>query len=99
MKYGMFTWVKDFRIGCNMFAMVKTEVEGVGTQYGSIPYTCIDEQGRITKELSGLQMLLTGSPAQAIDLRTKSILVDDFRKANPDASEMDVLMFMASLYK
>lgn len=99
MKYGMFTWVRDFRIGCEMFAMVKTYVEGVGTQYGSISFKYLDEQGRITtKELNGLQMLLSNSPEKAIDMRAKSIMVDDFRKLNPEATDMEVMQYTAKLF-
>ena len=78
------------------FALIKDQHEG-RTFYGTIPYTELDENGRMKRELNGVQMRISWeSPADALNNRridvAMSRILDGFK-----AQGMDIYQAMAAM--
>lgn len=78
------------------FVLCKMKHE-IRTVYVTIPYTEIDEQGKIKRVLNGFEMCVGDDIKQAVKLRKHSILIKRFVKKNPNHTEKDLINFIMKL--
>ena len=58
-----------------------------GEYYGTIPYTELDENGKLKRQLNGFEIGIENSAEAALRYRWKQIQLKKFEKAHPEASE------------
>ena len=60
-----------------------TDTDFNKTWYGTIPYTELEEEGKMKRELNGIQMCITTEgPMEALEERRKDILITAYKKKN-----------------
>ena len=55
------------------FVLMEYTLDDNSVMYGTIPYTELDEQGRVKRRLNGLEVCLAHSIPSALDLRADDI--------------------------
>lgn len=83
----MKTIIKKLTLVGERFALVQNPGWGKGHQYGTIPYSEIDENGNLKRELNGFEMCVAATSKEAIESRRDSLLVRKWCEEHPDATE------------
>lgn len=58
-----------------------------GEYYGTIPYTELDESGKLKRQLNGFEIGIENSAEAALRYRWTQIQLKKFEKEHPEASE------------
>ena len=83
----MKTIIKKLILVGECFALVQNSAWGKGLQYGTIPYSEIDEHGNLRRELNGFEMCVAATSKEAVESRRDSLLVRKWCDEHPDATE------------
>lgn len=83
----MKTIIKKLTLVGERFALVQETKWGKDHQYGTIPYSEIDENGNLRRELNGFEMCVAATSQKAIESRRDSLLVRKWCDEHPDATE------------
>ena len=81
------------------FAIVKEPAWGETHQYGTIPYSEVDENGRIKRALNGFEMCCAASPEKAIEQREDVLLARKWKAEHPDATEIQEMNAVAEIIR
>lgn len=81
------------------FAIVKEPAWGETHQYGTIPYSEVDENGRIKRALNGFEMCCAASPEKAIEQREDVLLARKWKAEHPDATEVEEMNAIADIVR
>ena len=60
--------------------------------FGTIPYTELDEQGRMKRTLNGLQICMQPTASEAIRQRLLNIKLKKFKEENPNATDKEIIL-------
>lgn len=78
------------------FVLIRDTEKGE-TFFGTIPYSELDEKGRLKRELNGFDMCISWlNPGDALQLRINRLKVDKYESEGH--SKAEVMMFVASDY-
>nr|DAU98663.1 MAG TPA: hypothetical protein [Caudoviricetes sp.] len=83
----MKTIIKKLTLVGERFALVQETKWGKDHQYGTIPYSEIDERGNLRRELNGFEMCVAATSQKAIESRRDSLIVRKWCDEHPDATE------------
>lgn len=83
----MKTIIKKLTLVGERFALVQETKWGKDHQYGTIPYSEIDENGNLKRELNGFEMCVAATSKEAIESRRDSLLVRRWCEEHPSATE------------
>ena len=83
----MKTIIKKLTLMGECFALVQDSKWGKDHQYGTIPYSEIDENGNLKRELNGFEMCVAATSQKAIESRRDSLIVRKWCDEHPDATE------------
>ena len=83
----MKTIIKKLTLVGERFALVQETKWGKDHQYGTIPYSEIDERGNLRRELNGFEMGVAATSQKAIASRRDSRIVRTWCDEHPDATE------------
>lgn len=83
----MKTIIKKLTLVGERFALVQETKWGKDHQYGTIPYSEIDERGNLRRELNGFEMCVAATSKEAIESRRDSLLVRKWCDEHPCATE------------
>ena len=81
------------------FAIVKEPAWGETHQYGTIPYSEVDENGRIKRALNGFEMCCAASPEKAIEQREDVLLARKWKAEHPNATEVEEMNAIADIVR
>ena len=81
------------------FAIVKEPAWGETHQYGTIPYSEVDENGRIKRALNGFEMCCAASPEKAVEQREDVLLARKWKAEHPDATEIQEMNAVAEIIR
>ena len=81
------------------FAIVKEPAWGEDHQYGTVPYSEVDENGRIKRVLNGFEMCCAASPEKAIEQREDVLLARKWKAEHPDATEIQEMNAVAEIIR
>lgn len=81
------------------FAIVKEPAWGETHQYGTIPYSEVDENGRIKRALNGFEMCCAASPEKAIEQHEDVLLARKWKAEHPDATEIQEMNAVAEIIR
>ena len=81
------------------FAIVKEPAWGETHQYGTIPYSEVDENGRIKRALNGFEMCCAASPEKAIEQREDVLLARKWKAEHPGATEIQEMNAVAEIIR
>lgn len=79
------------------FILVREPKWGANNQYGTIPYSEIGENGKLKRELNGIQMCVANSVYNAVECRKDQILANRWTEAHPDATHEEQLKAVADI--
>ena len=75
------------------FVLIRDKKEGLpecyknGEYYGTIPYTELDENGKLKRQLNGFEIGIENSAEAALRYRWTQIQLKKFEKEHPEASK------------
>ena len=81
------------------FALVKEPAWGTDHQYGTVPYTEVDENGRLKRVLNGFEMCVAATPEEAIERREDVLLARKWKAEHPDATEVEEMNAIADIVR
>lgn len=95
----MKTVIKKVTIMDMDFALVREPEWGENHQYGTVPYSEVDENGRLKRVLNGFEMCCAASPEKAIEQREDVLLARKWKAEHPDATEIEELKAVADIVR
>ena len=95
----MKTVVKKVIIEGMDFAIVKEPAWGETHQYGTVPYSEVDENGRLKRVLNGFEMCVAATPKEAIERREDVLLARKWKAEHPDATEIQEMNAIAEIIR
>lgn len=95
----MKTAIKKVTIMGMDFALVQDPEWGADHQYGTVPYTEVDEDGRLKRVLNGFEMCVAATPKEAIERREDVLLARKWKAEHPDATEIEELKAIADIVR
>lgn len=95
----MKTVVKKVTIGGMDFALVREPEWGTDHQYGTVPYSEVDETGRLKRTLNGFQMCCAATIEKAIELREDVLLARKWKAEHPNATEVEEMNAIADIVR
>lgn len=95
----MKTVVKKIVIEGMDFALVREPEWGADHQYGTVPYSEVDEDGRLKRTLNGFQMCCAATIEKAIELREDVLLARKWKAEHPNATEADEINAVAEIVR
>lgn len=95
----MKTIIKKLTLMGESFALVQEPAWGEDYQYGTIPYSEVDENGRIKRVLSGFVMCCAASPEEAIEQREDVLLARKWKAEHPGATEIEEMKAVADIIR
>lgn len=81
------------------FALVREPAWGEDHQYGTIPYSEVDENGRIKRVLNGFEMCCAATPEKAIEQREDVLLARKWKAEHPGATEIEEMKAVADIIR
>lgn len=73
--------------------------ENNNTFYGLIPYSEIDENGKMKRMLNGFEMGIADSIPEAIENMQYNVRILDWQKTNPGYSETELIAFIKEMWQ
>ena len=95
----MKTVVKKVTIEGMDFALVREPEWGADHQYGTVPYSEVDENGRLKRVLNGLEMCVAATPEEAIERREDVLLARKWKAEHPGATEIEEMKAVADIIR
>ena len=95
----MKTVIKKVIIEGMDFALVHEPEWGADHQYGTVPYSEVDEEGRLKRVLNGFEMCVAATPEKAIESREDVLLARKWKAEHPDATEIEELKAIADIVR
>lgn len=95
----MKTVVKKVTIEGMDFALVQEPEWGADHQYGTVPYSEVDENGRLKRELNGFEMCVAATPEEAIEQREDVLLARKWKAEHPGATEIEEMKAVADIIR
>lgn len=95
----MKTIVKKVTIEGMDFALVREPEWGADHQYGTVPYSEVDEDGRLKRVLNGFEMCVAATIEKAIELREDVLLARKWKAEHPDATEIEEMKAVADIVR
>lgn len=95
----MKTVVKKVVIGGMDFALVREPEWGADHQYGTVPYSEVDEDGRLKRVLNGFEMCVAATPEEAIERREDVLLARKWKAEHPGATEIEEMNAIADIVR
>lgn len=95
----METITKKVTIEGMNFALVKEPEWGADHQYGTVPYSEVDEDGRLKRVLNGFEMCVAATPEEAIERREDVLLARKWKAEHPDATEIEEMNAIADIVR
>lgn len=90
---------KDFVLVQSSDPKYKNFIENNNTFYGLIPYTEIDEQGKMKRALNGFEMGIADSVPKAIENVQDNMRILKWKEENPQYSEMELIEFIKEMWE
>ena len=81
------------------FALVREPAWGEDHQYGTVPYSEVDENGCLKRVLNGFEMCCAASPEKAIEQREDVLLARKWKAEHPDATEIQEMNAVAEIIR
>lgn len=81
------------------FALVREPAWGEDHQYGTVPYSEVDESGRLKRVLNGFEMCCAASPEKAIEQREDVLLARKWKAEHPGATEIQEMNAVAEIIR
>lgn len=95
----MKTVVKKVTIEGMDFALVREPEWGADHQYGTVPYSEVDENGRLKRVLNGFEMCVAATPEEAIERREDVLLARKWKAKHPNATEVEEMNAIADIVR
>lgn len=95
----MKTVIKKVIIEGMDFVLIREPKWGEDHQYGTIPYSEIDEEGRLKRVLNGFGMCCAATVEKAIESREDTLLARKWKAEHPDATEIEELKAIAEIIR
>lgn len=95
----MKTVVKKVTIEGMDFALVREPEWDADYQYGTVPYSEVDEDGRLKRVLSGFEMCAAATPEEAIESREDVLLARKWKAEHPGATEIEEMNAIANIVR
>lgn len=96
----MKTVVKKVIIEGMDFALVREPEWGTDHQYGTVPYSEVDENGRLKRVLlNGFEMCVAATPEEAIERREDVLLAQKWKAKHPNATEVEEMNAIADIVR
>jgi hypothetical protein len=96
----MKTVVKKVVIEGMDFALVREPEWGTDHQYGTVPYSEVDENGRLKRALlNGFEMCVAATPEEAIERREDVLLAQKWKAKHPNATEVEEMNAIADIVR
>lgn len=90
---------KDFVLIQSSDPKYKNFTENNNIFYGLIPYTEIDEQGKMKRALNGFEMGIADSVPKAIENVQDNMRILKWKEENPEHSEMELIEFVKGMWE
>lgn len=81
------------------FALVQDPEWGTDHQYGTVPYSEVDENGRLKRVLNGFEMCVAATPKEAIERREDVLLARKWKAEHPDATDIEEMKAVADIVR
>ena len=95
----MKTVIKKVTIMGMDFALVQNPEWGESNQYGTVPYSEVDENGRLKRVLNGFEMCCSSTPEKAIERREDILLARKWKAEHPNATEVEEMNAIAEIVR
>ena len=95
----MKTVIKKLILVGECFALVQNPSWGKGHQYGTIPYSEIDEHGNLRRVLNGFEMCCAATIEKAIEHREDVLLARRWKAEHPNATEIEEMNAIAEIVR
>lgn len=95
----MKTIIKKLTLVGERFALVQETKWGKDHQYGTVPYSEVDENGRIKRVLNGFEMCVAATPEEAIERREDVLLARKWKAEHPGATEIEEMKAVADIIR
>lgn len=95
----MKTVVKKVVIEGMDFALVREPEWGADHQYGTVPYSEVDEDGRLKRVLNRFEMYVAATPEEAIERREDVLLALKWKAEHPGATEIEEMKAVADIIR
>lgn len=95
----MKTVVKKVTIEGMDFALVREPEWGADHQYGTVPYSEVDEDGRLKRVLNGFEMCCAATVEKAIESREDVLLARKWKAEHPGATEIQEMNAVAEIIR
>ena len=95
----MKTVIKKLILVGECFALVQNPSWGKGHQYGTIPYSEVDENGRLKRVLNGFEMCVAATLEEAIERREDILLARRWKAEHPNATEVEEMNAIAEIVR
>ena len=95
----MKTAIKKVTIMGMDFALVQDPEWGADHQYGTVPYTEVDEDGRLKRVLNGFEMCCAATIEGAIERREDVLLAQKWKAEHPDATDIEEMKAVADIVR
>ena len=93
----MKTVIKKVAIEGMDFAIIREPEWGADHQYATVPYSEVDNTGRLKRTLNGFEMCCAATVEEAIERREDVLLARKWKAAHPDATEIEELIAIADI--
>lgn len=95
----MKTIIKKLTLMGESFALVREPEWGADHQYGTVPYSEVDENGRLKRVLNGFEMCVAATPEEAIERREDVLLARKWKAEHPGATEIEEMKAVADIIR
>lgn len=95
----MKTIIEKLTLEGERFVLIREPKWGEDHQYGTIPYSEIDEEGRLKRVLNGFGMCCAATVEKAIESREDILLARKWKAEHPDATEIEELKAIADIVR
>ena len=95
----MKTIVKKVVIEGMNFVLVREPEWGADHQYGTVPYSEVDENGRLKRVLNGFEMCCAATIEEAIERREDVLLARKWKAEHPDATDIEEMKAVADIVR
>ena len=91
--------VKKVTIEGMDFVLVREPEWGADHQYGTVPYSEVDEDGRLKRVLNGFEMCCAATVEKAIESREDVLLARKWKAEHPGATEIQEMNAVAEIIR
>ena len=95
----MKTIIKKLTLMGESFALVREPEWGADHQYGTVPYSEVDENGRLKRVLNGFEMCVAATPEEGIERREDVLLARKWKAEHPGATEIEEMKAVADIIR